>query len=288
MSGRYYAPSAGAGAASALEAFLVQRAEQQRQAQVDALAKEKQEAEIAAERDRVKVAQDTLAFNREAEQGRQTDAQRTQQFNVDSFAIQNAMGGEAVDPETAARYQRTGLGSGLRKIPGVVMQGAQYGEDTEGVPLYDVNTSPDSYAMAGSREARMAELARTAQAERDTSQRQFESEQNRLQRDLQADIARGARGSEAADRSLRKAIAEQGADSKHVQVLRAAIDAAKTDDNGMVSYDPMKIAENYGRFMQALSNQGGVMATPDVMEFGRDPVTGRIVPRSGRSGGPGR
>src|SRR3990167_7722987 len=62
--------------------------------------------------------------------------------------------GDEMPSDLATKY-----GAWATKVPGVVTQGAQRGEDTEGVPQYDVTQGPDSFKFRGSIEERGADEA---------------------------------------------------------------------------------------------------------------------------------
>lgn len=197
---RYDFVSPGAAAGSAIQQFLAQRQMLERQAQLDALAKQQQEAEIAARNEQ-------LAIQRQEEQ--RLASIQTQQLEdaSDRAAAQRAANiyktavPGVVDAATADLLSKYGYGGIVEQSPSYT-QGAETGEapDMPGVPLYDVQRGPDTYRLTGGSDwqsARTAAEERKAAAEAARAAADERARQDRLSREQIAALAAAGRGQNA-------------------------------------------------------------------------------------------
>lgn len=196
--------SGGAEASNAIQKFLMERAVQQRQAQLDALDKQKQQQDEARMADDLKLRQQQEQRVAEQQKATLADAENQRQFSRANTIAENALPGDAVDASTQQLLQGQGFGGQLKKIPGVVSQGAQLGTDENGVPQYDVSQTPDSVQMRGGSKymaARTAADERAAQATQAETDREAEAQRQRdflaTQADANRQNARALAGSRA-------------------------------------------------------------------------------------------
>jgi hypothetical protein len=225
MGSNYGFVSPGGMAGNAIEQFLMQREQQERMRILDAL-------EQKAQADRVRLSETELAQRGQQIAGLNADrdAQRAYMeeergFRRANTIAENALPDDAVDPETAALLQQHGLGGQIRKVPGVVSQGAQIGEE-DGIPLYDVTTSPEQMRMRGGSRylnARAAEEARAgqaaeaqrAQAERAAADRAAADERANESNQTRMMIAGMGQGNANATSALQQQILQQRIDAEN-------------------------------------------------------------------------
>lgn len=230
--GRYNFTSTGAAGGNAIQAFLVQRALQERQLQLDAQAKQQQEAENA-QRER------ELALRQQQEQRMAADASANRtalegerDFRRATTMSVNALPDDPLSPEDAAFLQANGYGSQIKRTPGVLSQGPQTGED-DGVPIYDVQRGPEQLAMRGGSaylSARAAAEERKAQADKDREARTAQADSDRSMKEL---IARLAVDGRADSKALQNRLLELQA-----EIAADKLDAGRqtrTDQKGAIA-----------------------------------------------------
>lgn len=192
---RYGFTSPGAMAGNAIEQFLVQRALQQRQQQMDALAQQQQEAEIGQRDQQLHLQQEQERRIAEAQRQQQSDLEQERQFRRAGTIAENALPGDQVDDPTRALLTQQGYGGQMAQVPGVLMQGPlQEGEERP--------SSPDNYQMRGGSKylnQRAAEDARAALAEENRAAADERAQHDRELREL---IARMQASGSAESRSL--------------------------------------------------------------------------------------
>lgn len=199
--GRYNFQSTGGNAGNAIQAFLMQR-EQENQAQMRQRFLEEQQAEELRQREE----QIQLQRQQEERIGKDSEANRNalenqRQFGRATTIAENALPDDAVDDATRKLLEAQGFGGQVKRTPGIVVQGPQIDEQ-DGVPIYDVNAQPDSYKMRGGSKylsARAAEDARAAQAKETEAGRNERADSDREMRLL---IAQMSASSNAGQRAL--------------------------------------------------------------------------------------
>lgn len=190
--GRYGFTSSGAAGGNAIVQFLMQRAMQQRQASQDAVAqqeREQQAKEHAAELELRKGQERRIA---EAQKATMDDLANQREFGRATTISENAMPGDPADETTRGLLEKQGYGGQVKKVPGVVSQGAFQGNDESGIPQYNVNQSPDSFQMRGGSKylaQQEAERARAAEAEKTRTDVDARGESDRALRLLIAEMA---------------------------------------------------------------------------------------------------
>lgn len=214
--GRYGFTSPGADAGQAIQQFLVQRAMQQRQAEMDARAQEREAAQLAHQGEELKLQQAQEKRAAEAQKTQTADLQNQREFTKATTIANAALPGDAVDQPTREMLGRQGYGGQIKQVPGIVAQGAFQGNDAQDIPQYDVTKTPDSYAMRGGSQYLSARAA--------ADERAAESDKTRTAASERAD----------SDRAMRLTIAElmksNSAESHALanQLTQLRIDAEKT------------------------------------------------------------
>ena len=197
--GSYNFTSPGAAGANAIQQFLVQRAMQQRQAMLDALAQQAQaeEQKKAAAELELRTGQERRMA--EAQKAQIEDLANQREFGRASSIAENAMPGDPADDQTRALLERQGLGGQVRKVPGIV------------VPLLgsaassDATLQPEGFEMRGgtkylaqqeAERARKEQAAAAAEAakERADAERAFRESDAAANRDLRRDLAGATNG----------------------------------------------------------------------------------------------
>lgn len=202
--GRYDFVSPGAMGNDAIQKFLVQRAMEQRQAQLDALAKEEQTAQLAQQAEHLKLQQAQEKRLAEQQKTQQEDLRGQREFAKATTIANSALPGDPVDAPTRELLGRQGYGGQI--TPGIVAQGPLLGNDEQDIPQYGVMHQPDT--MRGGSQylsARAAEDARAAQAAETQAaratelagQREFTAGQNELGRENTRAIAASNRGNQS-------------------------------------------------------------------------------------------
>jgi hypothetical protein len=206
--------SVGAEAGNAIQKFLVQRALADRQAQIDALAKQAQEAEIRQKDTQLQQQANELALRTQVEGRAAKDSAATRAaledergFRRATTRVDNSLPGELLDEPTRAELDKQGYSGAYGAVPGVLMQGPVQGDDqSDAAREAQIGKSPDTYQMRGGSKyltARAAaqDRADLAQERADaavTAQKERESHQEDMAR-LTSSLASG-RAQEAADR----------------------------------------------------------------------------------------
>lgn len=165
--------SAGAEATNAIQKFLLQRAMQDRQAQLDALAKQQQEAEIRQkdamlqlqQQQEARQVQDSAATR--AFQAGQLERQNKQDATAQADKIYSqSVGGQVYDPATVKLLDAQGLSSTHYNVPGVLMQGPLQGEDqSDTAREAEIGKSPDTEQSIGGQAWQLARAAAADKAE---------------------------------------------------------------------------------------------------------------------------
>jgi hypothetical protein len=171
---RYGFTSPGASAQSALQAFLLQQAEQDRQRMLDDLTRQQTEAGIRRGEEQIRLSSSEQGLQRQRERRIDADAdanraslQGERDFRRAGVIASSALPDDPIDADTRALLEAQGFGGQVRTVPGVLSQGQHLGVDETGVDQYAVNQAPERYAMRGGQSylnARAAEEARAAQA----------------------------------------------------------------------------------------------------------------------------
>lgn len=176
---RFVSPGGMAG--SAIQEFLMQRELMNRQRLLDELAQKSQADNVRIAEGELQRRTEQNQLQAETQRQAQADLAVEREFRRAGTIDQTAMPGDVLDPETAAMLERQGFGSRVRKVPGVVQQGAQVGTVDDDVPLYDVTQGPETIQHRGGSQylaartaaeerAAMAEQAQAAAAERADAQ----------------------------------------------------------------------------------------------------------------------
>lgn len=188
--GRYGFTSPGGMAGNAIQEFLMQRAMQERQMQMDALAKRAQEAEIGQRDQQMALQRQQEERIAQAQRQQQSDLEQERRFRRAGTIAENALPDDPVDDATRALMTEQGYGGQVRQVPGILMQGPlQEGEERP--------SSPETYAMRGGSRylsQRAAEDARAGQAEETRAAREAEAERDRQFRAEQGEANRALRG----------------------------------------------------------------------------------------------
>lgn len=141
--------SPGALGGNAIADFLAQRELAERQRMMDALTQQQQAEQSRRADAQLTLQQQQMAAENEMRRRAADDLEQERGFRRASTIADRALPGDVVDEPTRALLEAQGFGSQVRRVPGVVQQGAQVGTMGDDIPLYDVSQSPDSYQMRG-------------------------------------------------------------------------------------------------------------------------------------------
>lgn len=220
--------SPGGMAGNAIEQFLMQRAMLERQQQLDALMRQKQEEDTSLRTGDLALRQSQELRQADAQKQAAADLEKERQFRRANTISDNALPGDTVDDATRQLLEGQGFGGQLKKVPGIMSQGPMLEDMSEAngqIPTYGVTQQPDNVTMRGGSKY-MA--ARTAADERSTAaeaSRQAADERAAQERDLRRDLA-------ADQNSLRRdlggATAAGAAETRGLRndLLRTQVDAA--------------------------------------------------------------
>lgn len=193
---RYGFTSVGAAGGNAIQQFLVQRALQQRQMQMDAIAQQQREEQTKQHAADLELRTGQERRIAQAQQAQMEDLANQREFGRATTISENAMPGDVADETTRALLEKQGYGGQVKKVPGVVSQGAFQGNDANEIPQYDVNQSPDTFQMRGGSKylsARAAADEREAAAKEAAAARSAEAEKARTAADDRAESDRAMR-----------------------------------------------------------------------------------------------
>lgn len=206
--------SPGAMGGNAIQEFLMQREQMERQRMLDALLQQRQAQEQQMREAQIGLQREQMSGVQEDRRTAQSNLERERDFRRDVTVDQTAMPGDVFSPEMAESFERSGLGSRLRRVPGVVQQGPQVGTVDDDVPLYDVTQTPETIQHRGGSQylaartaaeerAAMAAQAQAATAERATADRESRESQAEAARNVQMLIAQLAASGRADTTGLR-------------------------------------------------------------------------------------
>jgi hypothetical protein len=158
--------SPGAEAGNAIAKFLLQRELQDRQDRLDALAQQKQAAEISNREMLTKLQQQQEARQASDSAATRASLQDERDFRQAATISDKAIPGDLVNDTTFKLLNDQGFGGQVRSVPGVIMQGPVQGDDqSDTAREAEIGKSPDTRQMRGGSQyinARAAEEARAA------------------------------------------------------------------------------------------------------------------------------
>ena len=211
---RYDFTSPGAAAGNAIQQFLMQRFVQQRQAQMDALARQAQEEEQKQKAAELELRTGQERRIADAQKAQMADVENERAFRRAGTIADRALPGDPVDAPTRELLTAQGFGGQVQKTPGIMvpMLGTAPGSDA---PL-----QPEGYAMRGGSQylsARAAADERAAQAKETAAARAAQAADATASREAltregiasRAAIAAGANAGTAETRVLRNQFLEQ-------------------------------------------------------------------------------
>lgn len=223
--GRYGFTSVGGDATNAIQKFLVQRAMQQRQQDLDVRARAEEARQAEQQAADLKLRQEQETRVAAAQKTAQADAERERTFRRASNIATTGVPG-IIDQDTAGLLKGEGFGGLVNEGP--VSQGAFQGNDDNEIPQYAV--SPGILQFAGGSQYQNARAAEQARAEAATAAQAAAKERADADRAGREEIARLGAGARSETAGLRNDLLEtQIAAAKQKQT---DADAAKVKSEG--------------------------------------------------------
>jgi hypothetical protein len=240
MASRYYAPSGPQGAAEAIQQLLLQRAIDERQAQLDAEARQERLAAAKRDEDRIGLERTriTQADKDRDEQRKFNEAQR--EFQKASTIATVGLPGRS-DEDTAGLMERQGFGTLIKRTPGSNLHGYDEAGLATEVPLpgvvdflggsqYQARVAAEQARVAAAKEAERARDEQQAATAAAAAERAREANETRLTiagiaasgRNANADLQRQILEDKIETTAEKKATAQKTADAQRGAVADKA------------------------------------------------------------------